>query len=196
MGLKYEAGPTDGALRQGELLASVWEHRPLFPARPIPRAHSVRVESVLHDLTVVLSPDCDLTWDYEMRFASFLAEDSTAILETEQHPATVTHVLLCDVQSRDAFRPRFKGGKDLWRRVEQNQDERYHHLSAARIIDSDVRMHDLYLDFKKVFAVQTDLLYDGVLGRHIERLSLMPPYYLHDIIHRFYGFLSRIALPD
>jgi hypothetical protein len=196
MGLTYEAPPANGALRQGELLASVWEHQPLFPPKPIPTGRGVRVESVLHALAVVLSPDCDLLWDYEMRFLSFLTEDPAKVLDVEQHPATVTHVLLCDAYSHDAFRPRFKGSKDLWRRVDQNQDERYHHLTAAGVADSDLRLHDLYLDFKKVVAVRTDQMYDGLLGDHIERIALLPPYYLHDIIHRFYGFLSRVAVPD
>ena len=52
-----------------------------------------------------------------------------------------------------------------------------------------------YLDFKKVTALPTNALYEGVLSGKTERVALIPEYYIHDLIHRFYGFLSRVALP-
>jgi hypothetical protein len=196
MSLLYSAAPTSGALRQGEILAGVWENRPLLPPKPIPRGLHLRVESVPHDLTVVLSPDCDLQWDYEMRFVSFLAEYPAKSADVNEHPSTVTHVLLCDLQNYDIFRPRFKDVPDVWRRVTQNQDERYHRLSAAAIESSELRLHDLFVDFKRVVGIRTDELYDGILGGGVARIAVIPPYYLHDIIHRFYGFLSRVAIPE
>ena len=42
----------------------------------------------------------------------------------------------------------------------------------------------------------TDRLYDGILAGNVERVALLPDYYIHHLIHRFYSFLSRVALPD
>jgi hypothetical protein len=30
----------------------------------------------------------------------------------------------------------------------------------------------------------------------VQRVAIMPPIYMHDLMHRFYGFLSRVGLPD
>jgi hypothetical protein len=192
--MTYDGPPGGGPIRQGELLSAVWEHHALFPPKPIPASMGVAVQSVPHDLTVVLSPDCDLTWDYEMRFVTFLGE--TPVADLDQHSSAVSHVLLCELQTHDLCRPRFKGSSKEWRRVEQNQDERYHHLSPAPVAGTNLVLHDLYMDFKRVIAVRTGQLYEGILGGHTERVAMLPPYYLHDAIQRFYGFLSRVALPQ
>lgn len=81
-------------------------------------------------------------------------------------------------------------------RVYGNYDRRYHHIPGGVITGSTSRLHPFYLDFKKVVSVRTERLYDGVLAGDIERIALLPEYYAHHLIHRFYGFLSRVALPE
>jgi hypothetical protein len=107
----------------------------------------------------------------------------------------MSHVLLCDLFSRDEIRPRFSGAPDLWKRVEQNQDERYHHFDPSRVGEEPFGLNDVYLDFKKAFTLPMDRLYEGILSGSTERVAVVREFYIHDLIHRFYGFLSRVAVP-
>jgi hypothetical protein len=193
----YESPPLDGPLRQGEVIGPIWEHSVLYPPRELPWGQEVRVRSVVHDLAVVLSPDCDLDWDHQMRFVSFLSEPEGKVLDARDHPNALSRVLISDLQSYDEIRPRFKGNQDLWKRLLVNQDERYHRLTAAPITsDADsIYLNDLYLDFKRATSLGMDELYDGLYTGDIERIAMLPPYHIHDLIHRFYGFLSRVAIP-
>lgn len=55
---------------------------------------------------------------------------------------------------------------------------------------------ELVLDFKKPLTLSTAMVYEGLRLRKVRRFGVVPPVYLHDLIQRFYGFLSRVALPD
>jgi hypothetical protein len=148
-------------------------------------------------MVVVLTPDCDLEWDYDMRFVSYHAEVGNP-KTSDEHPQSVGQVLMCQLYDHDQIRPRFKGDKDLWSRLKDNQDERYHRFPPAEVAGASepTYLHELYIDFKKATAISCDSLYSGVLGGDVERVALVPPHYIHDLIHRFYGFLSRVGLPD
>jgi hypothetical protein len=195
MGLIYQSPRGSEPLRQGEILGPLWDHQAAAPPIELPRGQSVAIGSSPHPLRVILSPDCDLLWDFEARFA-VLDPEHDEELPFEQHPDSVAHVLVCDLFSHAQMRPRFKGQRGTWRRVDQNQDERYHRLDAAPVADSGLVLHHLYLDFKKVTAVPTSALYEGILLGDVKRLALIPDVWVHDLIHRFYGFLSRVAIPD
>jgi hypothetical protein len=194
VGLIYQPPPSKGALRQGEILGPLWDHRPIAPAIELARGRSVAIASSPHPLRVVLSPDCDLLWDFEARFE--IPEDSRDEEPFDRHPNAVTDVLVCDLFSHPQMRSRFKDKREVWRRIDQNQDERYHRLQAAPVKDSDLVLHNLYLDFKKVTTVETGRLYEGILIGEVGRLALVPEVWIHDLVHRFYGFLSRVAVPD
>lgn len=196
MGLTYQPPPPSGALRQGEIVGPLWDHRALVPPIELPKGQGVAVASSPHPLRVVLSPDCDLLWDFEARFELPDADKGGGEGPFEQHPDAVGQVLVCDLFGHAHMRARFRGKRDPWRRVDQNQDERYHRLDAAAVADSDLVFHHLYLDFKKVTSVPTGALYEGILLGEVKRLALIPDVWIHDLIHRFYGFLSRVAVPD
>ncbi len=190
MAFSYSEAPGSGALRQGEFLGPIWTHKTAYPPIALARGRTVAVASTIQDLAVVLSPDCDLLWDYEARF-DFLDESDPAI----EHPNTVSEVRVCSLQSYGQIRPRFKKNRDGWNRVTGNQDERYHHFGAADIEGSDLCLHDLFIDFKKVTSVPTASLYEGIVLGSVQRVAQVPDIYIHDLIHRFSGFLSRVALP-
>lgn len=185
MSFKYDAPPQSGALRQGELLGEIWEYQPEQPPIFLSQDSSIQYRSVHHLIAIVMTPDCDLNWDFQARFPS------------ETRPSSlIPHVLLCDVYEAAKVRTSISGS-DIWKRVQQNQDERYHHFEAALIGDQPTnQLSDLYLDFKKIFSLSTEKLYLGLHGGSIKRIALIPPIYIHDLIHRFYGFFSRVALPD
>jgi hypothetical protein len=193
MPFTYAAAPVGGALRQGEILGPLWDHEADYPPVDLANVKQVGVRSTPYDLRVVLSPDCDLLWDFESRFE--IPEGGEPEASFDEHPDAVTRVLVCNLYSHSEMRPRFKGKREIWTRILKNQDERFHHLQAARVGSSDLYLHDLFLDFKRVSTVSTSALYEGLLLREVRRIAHIPDVHIHDLIHRFYSFLSRVAVP-
>jgi len=194
--LLYEVAPDSGALRQGEILGDIWEHRVRRPASQIPEGSLAEVDSRLHGLMIIMSAECDLYQDYVVRFSEQPAQEQHELGTDERHPAVIPQVLLCDLYKQEEVRPRI-GGADIWKRINQNQDERYHYLKAAPIGDPPQdELPDLCLDFKKTLALPTKSLYEGVDGGQVKRVAVVPPLYIHDLVHRFYGYHSRVGLPD
>jgi hypothetical protein len=198
--LIYEVAPGSGALRQGEILADVWDHRVAQPPVEIPE-RSFEVHSTLHHLVIVMTAVCDLDQDFKARFrepGGGQGLDAPLALD-EEHPGLVANVLLCDVYQEESLR--LRGGThiktDIWRRIKQNQDERYHHFEPPSIEEPpQAELPDLYLDFKRTLAVPTQRLYDGLRAGGVKRMAVVPSVYVHDLVHRFYSFLSRVGVPD
>jgi hypothetical protein len=105
------------------------------------------------------------------------------------------HVLICDLYLEADMRDAHGMNSTLWTAVRKNQNERYHCLSAAQV-GSSAELPELFLDFKKVYGLPVTHVYQGVTSGGISRIAIVPSPYLHDLIHRFYGFQSRVAVPD
>lgn len=196
MAFWYNVPTIPGPLLQGEILGDLWEHRPLYPPVEIPEGSSPQVNSVHHPLMIVMTAVCDLEQDFKIRFPDEASQSDYRSSNIHQNdPGLVPHVLLCEVFKEDEIRLQIKGS-DIWKRVRQNQDERYHHLPSADVGNPTVReLPELYLDFKKNIALPTSSLYDGLQGGQVRRVAVVPPVFVHDLIHRCYGFLSRVGLP-
>jgi hypothetical protein len=183
--LVYQPPPEGGALRQGEILANLWIHTVLITTEAM---GPLEISSRHHPLVIVLTADCDLEQDFNARFGDTGADESD--------PHLVPYVQMCDLYAQQTIRPTFSGS-DLWKRARQNQDERYHHLEVPEGPPPwTEELSDLFLDFKKALGVPTGSVYQGLTAGAIRRAAVVPPIYLHDILHRFYGFLSRVGLPD
>jgi len=193
--LCYEDPPSSGALRQGEILGDLWEHRPVRSGGASRGSDGSEIQSLLHPRVIVMTADCDLEQDFTVRFDDDRPGNYVDILERDYvNSALLPHALLCDVYEATEIRSRTPPGTEGWRRIQQNQNERYHHFGAADV-NQGGELPDLYLDFKKTFALPVEDVYAG-LGGKVVRLAVVPPVYLHDVIHRLYNFLSRVGLPD
>lgn len=198
MPFTYEVPPQVGAIRQGEILTGICEYRPRLA--PIAQTHQTAVDVVPihHPYMIIMTADCDLDWDFKARFANqevVESYDDEVILQQEAMAAIIPHILLCEVYDSTAVRARVPAS-NLWKRIRQNQDERYHYFEAASIGESmSEQLPDICLDFKKTLALPTQSLYNGICARGIKRFAVVPPIYIHDLMHRFYGFLSRVGLP-
>lgn len=191
----YNAAPDYGPLLQGEFLADIYEHRPLYPPMVAPEGIEIDYHPIHHPLMVVMNPACDLDWDFKTRFPGTEAIQERDLSESDNLPPLVPHVLLCDAYEYSQVRPRFSG-TDLWRRVQENQNERYHHFQAAPIGNPQTgELPDIYLDFKKTIALPFSGLYEALRQNGIKRIATVPAIYVHDLMHRFYGFWSRVGLP-
>ena len=145
-----------------------------------------------------MTADCDLEHNYDARFALDRPNDRNTLLKRDYAALSlVPYVQLCGLYTESEIRDRTPGG-DVRRRIRANQDERYHKLAAASysVAPWFGTLPDLYIDCKKVLALPTEQLCSALDSGNIRRIALVPHTYIHDIIHRFYGFLSRVGVPD
>ena len=187
--------PSSGALRQGEILSEVWEYRVDFPSVKLPSHYTV--QPIEYPRLIVMAADCDLLWDYESRQRIGRNE-----VDESNENSILPHILLCRAYEQAEIRnTRPTINSSIWQRISKNQDERYHHLNAADVGgDPTNNLPDLYLDFKKSLSIPTSHIYSGMESSdessRINRIAIVPPIYVHDMMHRFYGFLSRVGTPD
>ncbi len=112
-----------------------------------------------------LSQDCDLEQDIDLRFP--VDGHPPTVDAIEQHPNALSHVLLCDALEEKEIRARVPnfGSKD-WKRVDQNQNERYHHFSEAEIgAGSGQQLGGIWLDFRKHVSLPTGAFYEQLAAR-------------------------------
>lgn len=158
----------------------------------------VDIESLEHPLVIVLTADCDLEHDSDARFAPDRPADGNALMMRDYgHPSLTPYVQMCDLYMEGEIRGRAPD-RHIWRRMKQNQDERYHKLNAAPYAGMPWfgNIPILYFDFKKTFALPTDQVCVALQSGGIGRIALVPHTYLHDVMHRFFGFLGRVGVPD
>ena len=134
----YSPSPSQGPLRQGEILSGVKELRAVTAVTD--ESTEVPIDVKTHPLALVLTQDCDLDLDFEARFG---AED------TPTHKL-LPNVLFCELWLAKHLRGDHVLNSTVWRRVEQNNDERYHFLPRARSEDDALGegfTDDLAIDF-------------------------------------------------
>lgn len=180
------------------MLGNLWEHRALFPPVKLPSGRAAELGSVHHELMVLMSPDCDLLWDFELRFPDTEAQQVyQPVAGIENAGKFLPHVLLCDAFDGDQLRNAQGMNSGTWRDVKRNKDERYHLFAEAKVGDARASpLPSLCLDFKRVMTFPTPALYEGIRLHGIRRLAVVPPVHLHALMHRFYAFQSRVAVPD
>jgi hypothetical protein len=181
--LVYDRIELAGRLCGGEILSGFVEHQAVFGEGD----YSERSEE--HPYIVVLSQDCDLEQDDRAR-------NTPDMEQSKRTAALLRHVLLVTASAAEAVRVGV-GGKDIWKRVKQNKDERYQYLTAVAPAEGMLGsgVPDLVLDFKRTLSCPIGELL-GAIGRGetIRRAKLRTPYVEH-LAHRFGFFFQRIPLP-
>ncbi len=189
--LQYEKSPDSGALRQGEILKGLIEFNvtstelsgidSLFSNEKAPP-----VDRVDHPIVIVLSPDCDLEYDFQAR-----------VDPDEPRHKIMTHILLCDLfQSSDLRDDKGVASGDS-RRIRSHQNMRYYCINREDpgSIEGNDPLPELYLDFKSPFAIPLDfimfLIDNGVVKRH----GVLPPITSNHLTQRFTSYLGRVSLP-
>ncbi|MGO9254917.1 MAG: hypothetical protein ACLQU1_01235 [Bryobacteraceae bacterium] len=182
------AAPSDtGALRQGEILSNVVQVHLRIDSLT-PGVDEAVFEERIHPFALILTQDCDLDWDFKAR------QSSTD--ENRRELKIVPNTLFCELMANETLRPRI-GGSDLWRRISQNQDERYHAFPAIPAEHERVAqgIPQLVADFKRLFTIPTDELYARLTMSTQRRAVLQGPYLQH-FTTRFGYYCMRVALPD
>ena len=184
----YDPSVPHSQFRQGEVLRGLLELR--FDSAQLSEASFASptppAERQAHPWTIILSPDCDLEWDFNAR-------QGEANVGTKQ----LSHVLLCDLEDLGALQAdgRVPKSQRLTQLVTQNRDERYHHLPSAVTQDGQLITY-FFVDFKRVFSLHVDYLYAVTDKGFVERCGFLKAPWLQHLAHRFTYFLGRVGLPD
>lgn len=169
----YCASDVNDALRQGEILRNV----PSYSVDP----ESGEVDYTVVEYCIIGSQDCDLArhWD-----------DFSSNAPNEQS------VLLFEAVLVDIARPRIKGS-DLWKRIVQNDDSRYHFLETTDHSGAfgAQACPDLIVDFRRYFSIPASSLYKHfkVDNAPLRMSRLLSPYKEHFQV-RAASYLSRVGL--
>ena len=180
---KYSPQAKGDRLRQGSVVVGLIQTRQRLET--IGAADALVLDEEIHPYALVLTQDCDLERDFERRGGKSGAGSPLA------------NVLLCEATTTVLLKGNLPQGKDIWKRVIQNKDERYQCLENVPA-EYDVAAQGiaaLGIDFKRYFTISTDEIYRRIeLGQAVCRCRLVTPYVEH-FVSRFYYFQSRIALP-
>ncbi len=188
----YCASIHPGRLWQGEILENLpqWKltHDGIAasaaypgPEHEVPEQIAIEVMPIDHHFVIVISQDCDLVQDFEARAA-----------ERE----SLLNLLLCDAFPEAEAHARFQNLPDRWQKLKHNQMDRYQFLQAIAPQEDMLGqgLTALVMDFKDHFTLPTAEVYERLIAGTGRRSRLLSPYLEH-MIHRFYNFQSRVALP-
>jgi len=175
-------------LRQGEILSGViHRRRSLRSLLPDVKPEIAEAE---HPYAILLSQDCDLENDFKYR------TEANAEQLDDRSDKILPSVLFCEVVTVDELVGSVPKGKDIWKRIIQNKDERYQVLEEVRPTEYalETGIPALGIDFKRYFSIPTDELYVQLKMGANRRSRLNNPF-LEGFCSRFAHYLSRVALP-
>ena len=183
----YEGCTAHYRLQHGEILGNPVE----FVAAQLDDDGTPIVDGVVHELVVVLTPECDLVSDYETRDeAGVGAKPTDGKLSRNELP----HVLCCDLFVGTEVREPYGFTTRPWSTVKDNRDDRYHWIPTHHI--DGLNLPELFLDFKRVLSLSTEHLYRSIINGSVQRRGVIPPPWITRLVQRCYGFQGRVCLPD
>jgi len=180
---KYASVSVDERLRQGEILAGLIQVKQQLNSIG---TTDFRVDLITHPFAIILTQDCELAQDFKLRS------------ENGEAPALLENILFAETVTTLELKGKLPPGKDIWKRVIQNKDERYQCIEEvpAAFDQTSQGIPSLGCDFKRYFSVPTAEVYARIkLGQVVRRSRLITPYTEH-LIQRFSFFQVRIPLPE
>ncbi|MHB8302130.1 MAG: hypothetical protein ACYDC6_04720 [Acidobacteriaceae bacterium] len=184
-GPTYTLPVAAGPLRQGEIISSVDQY--IFRLSEQEAEKLLNAERKMHPYAVVLTQDCDLAQDFNVRSS---AQPSAEKL--------MSNILLCVVYIAETAKNSgtIPVGSDIWKRIIQNKDERYQYIRevTANEDGEGKGIPPLLIDFKQAFSLPADLLYEQ-LRRSAKRRAILTSPYREHLSSRYAYFISRVALP-
>jgi len=150
---------------------------------------------------VVLSQECDLSLDHDLREKLKRLEGESNNSDRDQkHDKLLLGVLVCPAYQAASFREgkhlnelhrvmESYGSRDF-KLIKGNCNPRYHYLAKW----APLQVAELVVDFKHFFTIPVEQLWDeyGTEEHYIARLK---PLYREDLSQRFSAYLTRIGIP-
>ena len=200
---KYSHIDPGDRLHQGELLAGLVRTRQSLDTVGTP---DIRVDEITHPFLIVMTQDCDLAQDFDARTAEAeAAQDATRLNDPDFKKRVdsaprlkIENILVCEAMLTTVMKNNVPPGKDIWKRIIQNKDERYQCLEAVPA-EQDAQgagLSSVGCDFKRFLTIPADEVYKRIQADPaIRRSRLLTPYAEH-LLHRFYNFQARIPLTE
>jgi hypothetical protein len=140
--------------------------------------------TVVQPYVVVLTQDCDLLQDYERRQSG--------------ESGTLNGILFYEAQPTPDARLGMPRGGDIWKRVYNNKDERYHYLEKvpANCDCLGQGLPDLVIDFKRCFTLDIPEIYRQLsAGERARRRTRLETPYREHLQARVAFYLQRVGIP-
>jgi hypothetical protein len=184
----YSSSASSEPLRQGEILSGILHRRRSL--RSLLPSVSPEIIETEHPYAILVSQDCDLENDFKYR------SESNAEQLDDRSDKILPNSLFCEVVTVEELCASVPRGKDIWKRIIQNKDERYQVLEAIPPSEDALKkgIPSLGIDFKRYFSIPTDELYVQLKTGGTRRCRLNSPF-LEALCGRFVHYLSRVALP-
>lgn len=200
---KYVAVAFGERLYQGEILTGLVRVRQSLDSIGL---EDIGVDEVVHPYLIVMTQDCDLAQDATAReLRAQVAKDQSLLSDPELKKKfdnapklQVENILFCEAISTLDMKTSVPPGKDIWKRIIQNKDERYQCLESVPPVHdlAGSGMPSLGCDFKRFVTIPTDEVYRRIeLSPVLRRARLITPFAEH-LLHRFGNYQCRIPLPE
>jgi len=152
---------------------------------------NIEVAKIVFPLIIVLTQDCDLEQDSEIRYSKtetktqdkLILSVLVAPLYNAEQVYLGNHLDKLSLKMQTINKNRTPGDN-----LRNNETPRYHYL----VFPGNVPIVPSVIDFKHYFSVNIQYL----RKKRRDFICSVSPLYREDISHRFAGFLSRIGLPE
>lgn len=201
--VKFAPVPQDDRLHQGEILVGLVRVRQAVASIG---AEQISVDEISHPFLIVVTQDCDLAQDADARQSVMKAANAPDLLNDPEFRKAfdgaprlkIENVLICEAMATDERKEIVPPGKDIWKRITQNKDERYQCLEAAPA-ECDTKgqgIPSISCDFKRYLTIPADELYRRIELAQVERRTRLVTPYAEHLLQRFFSFQTRIPLPE
>jgi len=181
--------PQQGALRRGDVVTSliqlVIEVEEVESFGQLGPDVVVPTKVVTHPVSIVMTPDCDLDWDFQSRQSG------------ERVHKQIPNVLFLEVMIADDIRLQAGINRDIRKRIYANADPRWQYLEAVPLeLDAIGKgLPSMVLDFKRLFTVPTIDVYRQLSDNSATRRACLNSPFAEHLASRFFAFQARVALP-
>lgn len=184
--IKYAALRDEERLFQGEILSDLVQTRMSLDSVILAADTALKIVQITHPVAVVLTQDCDLEQDFKLRSEG--AESSSKL----------ANILMCETFTTIELKGKVPPGKDIWKRIIQNKDERYQCLEEIppHLDAQGTGLGSLGCDFKRYFSVPADEIYERIKLKLIRRRARMISPYVEHLLSRFCYYQARVPLPE
>jgi hypothetical protein len=176
MGAIYLPSSKNCELRQAEFLSDVVR----YDFRP--DSNEAHPQALTY--CVVVSQDCDLLQDYNRR-------------REEEGAGNLDHILMYEGQLADQVKAG-AGGRDIWKPITQNKNERFQLFEAVSEADDaeGTGIPSLVVDFRSAFSMPTIEVYRQIEVGTAKRRCRLADLYREQLQSRAAYFFARIMVPE
>lgn len=152
----------------------------------------IKVSMIRFPLVIVLTQDCDLTWDYSSRSSEKGNDDkllfSVIVAPMYNYEHFINGEHLSDLgQTMQTISSKKEKTDNKFLR--HNETPRYHYLE----FDDTIPLVNSVIDFKHYFTVNVERLQEHKKSHYVCTVSEL---FREQISQRFANYLSRIGLPE